>query len=122
MTGLGCPPARRGTALLEALVALVIVGTAGISLIEAVGGALRLTQLASDREREFMAASQFMESAVLWSRVEIDQRLGERRQGAMQMTIERLSRGTYLLTLRDSTEALLVRTAVYRPEAVDASR
>ena len=79
--------------------------------------------LVRESEEQVRVARRLLDATTLWSRGELDQRLGERPQGPMMMRIDRLSSTLYLVSLRDTTTgAELLRTALYRSEAPDAPR
>ena len=112
---------RRGVALLEALVALVILGVVSTVLLAATASAYRVVVVARETESTLRAASRLLDAATLWSRAELDQRLGDRVQGPMVMRIDRITPTVYQLSLRDSANSQeLLRTAVYRVAAADA--
>jgi hypothetical protein len=55
-----------------------------------------------------------MDAVTLWSRVELDQRLGERRQGSWWLRIDRATETLYVVTLADSLHRPILRTSVFR--------
>jgi type II secretory pathway pseudopilin PulG len=111
------PPARRGVALLEAIVALAIFATVGIAALTMAATATRATASTRDADRELREASGFLEAVALWTRNDLDQRLGDRRQGPWTLTIERPYAELYLVTLRDTLNgAPLLETSLFRPE------
>jgi type II secretory pathway pseudopilin PulG len=111
------PGARRGVALLEAIVALAIFATAGIAALTMAAAATRATASAREADRELREASGFLEAVALWTRNDLDQRLGDRRQGPWMLTIERPYPELYLVTLRDTVRgAPLLETSLFRPE------
>jgi type II secretory pathway pseudopilin PulG len=117
------PRIREGVALLEALVALVVLGTVASALLASTGTAYRAVVVAREAETQVREAQRLLDATTLWSRGELDQRLGERAQGPMTMRIDRLTRTLYLVSLRDTaTGAELLRTALYREEVPDAAR
>ena len=68
-------------------------------------------------------ASNFLNSVSLWSREELDQRLGEREQGNWRLEITRSTPELYVVTLRDSLGAsTVIRTALFRAARNDATR
>jgi len=60
-----------------------------------------------------------MESATLWTRNELDQRLGERTQGPWRLRIDRSFQSLYVLALIDAQRHVLIRTAVFREDPND---
>lgn len=113
--------ARSGAALLEAIVALTVLAIAGISLLGVASDAYRVIERSADSERRMRDANRLLDAASLWSRTELDQRLGERIQGSMRMRIVRLSAKLYrvqLLTAAD--DELLLATSLHRGRSADA--
>jgi len=114
---------RAGTALLEVLVALTILAVAGVAAVTLAAesaGAVRRAREADDRMRR---ASAFMDAVALWTRDDLDRRLGDRSQGPWRLTIDHPQPTLYVVTLADSgTGADVLHTALYRPEAARASR
>jgi type II secretory pathway pseudopilin PulG len=112
---------RRGAALLEAIVALTILGIAGISALTMAGEAARSVDRAREAESSLREASAFFEAVALWPRDDLDRRLGDRTQGPWLLRIERPERELYLIVLADTlTGEALLATSLFRPEPRDA--
>jgi prepilin-type N-terminal cleavage/methylation domain-containing protein len=109
---------RAGVALLEVLVALMILGIAGaaaITLAVDAGNSLRRAQTA---EGEMRAANAFLDRVSLWGRGDLDRRLGERLQGQWRLRIDRPAPTLYVVELRDSSaQRVLLRTAIFRADS-----
>jgi len=121
--GRSVPPGRGGVALLEVLVALTLLTVAGIAAITLAAesaGAVRRAREADDGMRR---ASAFLDAVALWTRDDLDRRLGDRPQGPWRLRIDRPVPSVYVATLADSgTGAEVLRTALYRPESPHAAR
>jgi type II secretory pathway pseudopilin PulG len=116
---------RRGAALLEAIVALAVFGTAGSAALVLVRDATRAVEHAREAEARVRDADAFMHAVSLWTRDDLDRRLGERAQGAWRLVIQRPNPSVYEIVLRDTlSDAVLLSTALHRAtrEAVDAAR
>ena len=110
-------PARAGVVLLEALVALVILTTAGAAAVTLVAEAARDAQRVRGAETEIRDASAFFDAVSLWSREDLDRHLGDRHQGAWLMRVDRPTPTLYIATLTDTvTRFELLRTSLYRPD------
>lgn len=108
--------ARRGVALLEALVALVVLMTAGASVTALVVEASHAVEHAHEGELQNRRATRFFETITLWPREDLDRHLGEHGQGAWRLEVERSSPTLYVIVLKDSLGArALLRTVLYRP-------
>ncbi len=108
---------RRGAALLEAIVAMTILTSAALSLVALTAQGSRTVLHAREAEAELRRASAFMDVVTLWTRADLDRRLGTREQGPWRLRIDRPTQTLYELTLLDSTVTReLLTTSVYRPE------
>ncbi len=107
----------RGAALLEALVALALLGSVGSAAAWTTTESLRAVQRMQARETEQRRAARFLSAASLWPRADLDRHLGDRPQGAWRLRIDRPTPTIYVVTVRDSLSgAVLVQTALYRDE------
>lgn len=108
---------RRGVALLEALVALVMLVTAGATVVALAAEATHAVSHAHASEKEMRRASGFFEVVTLWPREDLDRHLGSHEQGPWRLDVERAASTLYTLTLSDSLATrTLLRTVVYRAE------
>jgi type II secretory pathway component PulJ len=109
----------RGVALLEVLVALVILATAGIGLIELVGAGLRAERDARTRERLLATEERLLGALTLLRREELEQRIGRREIGEFIVDIQRPERTLYRIAViqRESPQVEDLVTVVYRREA-----
>jgi type II secretory pathway pseudopilin PulG len=108
---------RQGAVLLEALVALVILASAGAAVAALAVESGQVVQRTRSAERELRRADGFFASVVLWPREDLDRHLGEREQGPWRLRVERRMPALYTITLTDSLgRRTLLRTVLYRPE------
>ncbi|HET9385242.1 MAG TPA: prepilin-type N-terminal cleavage/methylation domain-containing protein [Gemmatimonadales bacterium] len=107
---------NRGVALLEVLVALVILATAGIGLIELVGAGLRGEHDAQAREATLATEERLLAALTLLRRHELDQRLGRRVIGEFIADIQRPEPTLYRIALLQQTSPHVedLVTVVYR--------
>ncbi len=111
--------ARRGTALLESLIALLVVGLAGTSLLALASACLDRTRRADDADRVSAAASALLDAASLWSRDELEQRLGQRRQGPFMLDVQERTPRLFEVVISYSAGAhVLLTTRLHRPSYV----
>jgi type II secretory pathway pseudopilin PulG len=108
---------RKGAVLLEAIVALVILavaGTAAVTMVSQSADSVRRARMADAEMRE---AGAFFHSVALWTREDLDRRLGERGQGKWKLIVQRPTPTLYEVVLTDSavTQEIL-RTTLFRPE------
>src|SRR6266481_3776824 len=108
--------ANRGVALLEVLIATLILGTAGVALVELVGAGLRAEQDAHHREATLATVERLLAATTLLKREELDQRIGRRDVGEFIVDIQRPERTLYRIAVLE-TESPQVEdlvTVVYR--------
>ena len=104
----------RGATLLEVLVALVVLATAGTGIVTAAHDSFGVVRHSRESGRELREASAFIDAVTLWTRTELDQRLGWRRQGRWWLRIDRPVPSLYVIVLVDADRRELIRTSLYR--------
>ena len=108
---------RSGAVLLEVLVALVILTTAGALVVVLGAETSRAVERARTSEVEHRRAARFFELVTLWSRADLDRHFGDHEQGPWRLRVGRATPTLYTLTLTDSLGAhTLTQTVVYRAE------
>ena len=105
----------RGAALLEALVALALLGTVGSAAAWSATESVRAVQRMHAREAEQRAAARVFTAVSLWPRDDLDRHLGTSEQGRWRLRVDRPQRTVYEVTVSDTTSgAILLQTALYR--------
>lgn len=107
---------RNGAALLEALVALAILGMVGSTAAWSATESLRAVARAHAREAEQRAALRLLTAVSLWPRPDLDLHLGNRREGPWRLYIERPTATVYAVTISDTTGLVVLQTAFYRED------
>jgi len=104
-------------ALLEALVALAMIGGIGLGVVAALQQAAMAERVARDRERLLAAAHRVLGAASLLRRPELDQRLGRHGVGEFVLSVQRPEQALYRLAVaaRENPGQDLLVTVVYRP-------
>ena len=112
----------RGVVLLEVLVALAILSTAGLTLLELVADSLRAERGARERERALVVAARVLTALTLLKREDLDRRLGRHPIGELIADVERPEPTLYRIAITRPTSPDVedLATVVYRPEAVRA--
>lgn len=113
---------ERGVALLEVLVAVLILSVAGLGFVDLVGAGTRAVGTARARERELADEERLLAAYTLLSRGDLDRRLGRRDVGPYVVNVERPERVLYRIALARN-EFLAVEdlvTVVYRAEPLRA--
>jgi type II secretory pathway pseudopilin PulG len=90
---------RSGFALLESLMALVVLGIAGLSLVVMLRQALALQQASDAAERELQDANRVMSALVLLRGSELDRMIGRRSIGNFTVVIQRPEANLFRLSL-----------------------
>ncbi|HOX21027.1 MAG TPA: type II secretion system protein [Gemmatimonadales bacterium] len=108
---------RSGFALLEAIIALAILGTAGLSLVALIRSGLEGERRTRGEEKLMASASRVLTAMALLTREDLDRRLGTHAVGEFSVEVQRPEQALYRLAIaaadRSSTELLV--TVVYRP-------
>ena len=109
---------ERGVVLLEVLVAVVILATAGIGLVELVGAGLRAERDARLREATLATEERLLSALTLLNRTELDQRIGRRPIGEFVVDVQRPERTLYRIALlrAQSPHVEDLVTVVYRAD------
>jgi type II secretory pathway pseudopilin PulG len=112
---------RSGAVLLEAIVAIVILSVAGTAAVAMVGQAADGVRRAGAADVEAREASALMHAVALWTREDLDLRLGSRQQGPWRLSVQRPDPELYDVALTDSAGAsVILRTSLFRPDTARA--
>jgi type II secretory pathway pseudopilin PulG len=115
------PRGESGVALLEAIVALTILGIAGTSAVVMASESARTVRRAREADAEVREASAFLDAVSLWSREDLDRHLGSRAEGPWRLRVDRPTQTLYTVALTDSAGGPeLLRTALFRPDTARA--
>lgn len=110
---------HHGSALLEVLCALVILSVAGLAAVQGVRTAIATIVAAGNAEREAEAAGRVLGALTLFTRNDLDQRLGRRTVGEFLVSIQRAEQSLYRIGVapaRTPARELLVTMFHRRPE------
>ena len=111
---------ERGAALLEAMIAIAILASAGASMVAALDAGIRSEHQARLRETSLRAAERVLTATALLNRSDLDRRLGRHPVGEFVVEVQRPNPTLYRIAVAEGrapeVEALV--TAVYRPEVV----
>src|SRR2546425_12251211 len=109
---------EKGVALLEVLIALVILMTAGVALVGLVGAGLRGEAEARGRERELAEEERVLTAMTLLRREDLDRRLGRHGVGELVVDVQRPERTLYRIAVAQdrSPQVEELVTVVYRRE------
>ncbi len=114
-----CRP-RKGVSVLEILVSLAVISIFGLATLGSLTQSWRSVQMAQASDRAFLRAVALLDAAMLWSREDLDRRLGDRRQGEFTMRIERVGPNEYTISVLDSSRVrVLLSTSSSRTNGDD---
>jgi hypothetical protein len=107
-------------ALLDVLVALAVLGLAGLALVEVTAQSLRVLEHAQTVERRIADEDRLLAAYTLLSRRDLGQRAGLHRVGPYDVRVERLDFTLFRITVAAAGEPTDLATVVYRPGGEDA--
>lgn len=112
------PSDRRGIALLDVLIALTILGTAGLALTSLLRQAITAQAELVKVESTMDNADRVLAALTLLGREDLDRRLGQHRIGEFVSDIQRPEPGLYRVALAEASapERMLLVTVVYRAD------
>lgn len=116
---------RAGSALLEVLVALVVLAIAGTALITFLGQTAHSMRNALESERLAHAAAREMNKLVVASRDQLVASIGRRSVDGWTIGINELTPALFVIVIAQSdTSSVLLHTTLYRPsvDSVDDLR
>lgn len=107
---------RRGTVLLEALVALTILSLSLVAAMAAMGAASRSVALVRQREETLTQASRVLGVYALMTEGELAQRIGTQEVERFTVTVQRPVPTLYRVAVRDTADTgqELLATLVFR--------
>ena len=106
----------RGAALFEAIVALAIVATAGVSAARFVVEAIHAEAELARREKALFEADRLLAATSLLRAEELAQRLGVHTVGEFVVDIQRPEPELYRIAVGEEDGREMLVTVVYRPE------
>jgi Tfp pilus assembly protein PilV len=116
---------RRGSALIEVLVAIVLLATAGTALITLIGQTSHAMRATLESDRLTRRASRELDRLVLLDRAALMSRAGRSRSRGWTIDVQPLGQGLFAVQIAESeTTAALLRTTMYRPnlDSADVAR
>lgn len=115
------PSRRIGSALLDVVVALTLLGLSGVGLIALAGQTARTMRSIAFTERETRLAARELDRFVLYDRAQLIAMTGRRELRDWSVDVEQVDAYLFDVALaRNDTSPPLLRTTFYRPDTVDA--
>lgn len=113
----------RGVALLEVLVAMMILAVGATAIVAVSAETGRALAHARHTEHEVRGASALLDAVALWPREDLDRHLGITVQGPWRMSVSRTMPLLYTVLITDSgSRREILRTALYRALPPDSSK
>lgn len=113
-------PLRRGSAIIEALIATVLLATTGIGLVTLLGQTGHSMRSVRTSERQIRDASESLDHLVLLSRADVLARLGQTPFAGWILSVTAAESGLFEVSVAASdTSAPLLRTTIYRPDTTN---
>jgi type II secretory pathway component PulJ len=112
---------RRGSALLDVVVALTLLGLSGVALIAVAGQTARTMRDVAFTERETRLAARELDRFVLYDRAQLVAMTGRRAVRDWSLNVEQVGPDLFDVAIaRNDTSPPLLRTTLYRPDTIDA--
>lgn len=111
---------QSGSALIEVLVALVLLATAGTGLVIFLGQTAATLRHVRDEERLSHLASAQLDRMVLWDRSTFIARAGRSMFEGWTVVVEQVTAELFDISIATSdSNAVLLRTTAYRPDTIN---
>jgi prepilin-type N-terminal cleavage/methylation domain-containing protein len=110
---------RRGVALLEVLVALAILGIAGLALVEVASQSLVALDRAREVEQRVADEDRLLAAYALLNRRDLGARIGWRRVGPYDVRVDRLDFSLFRVAIGPADAGPDLVTVIYRPGPTD---
>lgn len=115
--------ARAGSALLEVVVATVLLATAGVGLANVLGQTARTMRDVEASEARMQRAQRLLDDVSMWGDSLLAERVGRTRVDSLVLDVSTSGAGLFDATVATSdTGLVLLRTTFYRRPGSDAAR
>lgn len=114
---------RRGFALLDVLVAILLLALTGTAFVTLLGQTARTMQSLDRADAESLNASRELDRVSALSRNELVARIGRSHRNGWTIDVTQFGRALFDVSVAESdTSRALLQTTLYRPDTADASR
>ena len=114
---------RRGSAIIEALIATVLLATTGVALVTLLGQTEHSMRSTRTSEREVRDASEQLDRLVLLSRADIVAREGQTSFAGWSLSVTAIGSGLFDVAVAPTeASAPLLHTTIYRPDTADVQQ
>jgi Tfp pilus assembly protein PilV len=111
---------RRGSALLEVMISLVVLGSSGVAMLALLGQTSRTMRSARDTEREVRQASAELDRFVMYDRATLIAFVGRSMVRGWTLDVTQPAAELFDVAISRDGAAPLLRTTFYRPDTTDA--
>jgi hypothetical protein len=119
--GMMRPDPRFGSALLDVVIALALLGLSGVGLVTLVGQTVHSMEHVANEERDVRLAASELDRFVVYDRAQMVAMAGQHDLRGWSVTVGPVAPDLFDLSIaRTDTSAVLLRTTVYRPDTTDA--
>ena len=110
---------RNGVALIETLIALVVLAFAGAGMISLLAQTLNSVHGLHERERDTTDAARLLEVVASLSHAQLVASVGVTRETALWLSVEQPAPSLFHVVIRDTLHrAELLHTTIYRPDSL----
>lgn len=114
-------PARRGSALLDVVVALVVLALGGTALIAVIGQTSHSIRSVRTTEREIRLASAELDRFVVYDRSSVLALLGTTTRGGWTISVAQVTNELFDVSVSGQSHGAWLRTTIYRPDTSDVT-
>lgn len=112
---------RRGTALLEVMVSLVLLGLAGTALVTLMGQSEQTLRQVRQTERAARGASDELARFAVYDRTQVIASIGQQTLRGWLVSVTQSAPDLFDVVIADTlTNAPILRTTLYRPDTTHA--
>jgi hypothetical protein len=113
---------KRGSALLDVVIALVVLGFSGVAMITLLGQTAHSVRTVRNTERELRRASDELGRFVVYDRAQLTGMVGRSLSHGWSIDVRQATPDLFDVAIAESdTSAALLRTTVYRPDTLHES-
>jgi hypothetical protein len=113
---------KRGSALLDVIVALVVLGLSGVAMITLLGQTAHGMRSVRNTERQSRRASDELGRFVVYDRAQLIAMVGRSLSHGWSIEVRQATPDLFDVSIAESdTSAALLRTTIYRPDTLHAS-
>jgi hypothetical protein len=111
---------RRGAALIDVLLAIILLAVSGTALVTLVGQTAHSIESLHESEHRTRAAADRIDALSVLDRAALESRVGQRSEKGLIVDIARIRADLFdVRVLQPTNGAVLLRTTLYRPDTTN---